>query len=115
MEEKKCRKEGNLENLKKQYFLMQKKYRLPDFKFLNETFEIENIEIYETELLLKMIRKHITEKVFYILRMLETLINPSNAPMFIFNILKSFNDGEKEMIKTFYERLSKYEVEAFGL
>lgn len=105
----------NLEDLKEQYSLLRTKYALPDFKLLNENFEIENIDVGETELLIKVIRKHITEKIFYILRSLETFINPQNAPLFMFDIIKTFTDAEKQMIKDLYSKIAKYEVEAFGL
>jgi hypothetical protein len=105
----------NLEKLKQNYELLRKKYSLPEFKYLNENFEIENIEIGETELLSKMIRKHMTEKIFYVLRSLEMFINPQNAPLFIFDIIKSFNETEKHLIKDLYSKIAQYEIEAFGL
>lgn len=104
----------DIESLKANYDLLKKKYSLPEFKFLNENFEIENIDP-ESEIILKAIRKHVTEKVFYVLRSLETFMNPSNAPMFIFDIIKMLSESEKELIKNLYNRIVVYEVEAFGL
>jgi hypothetical protein len=104
----------DIEKLKSSYESLKKKYSLPEFKFLNENFEIENIDP-DSEILLKVIRKHATEKIFYILRTLETFMNPSNAPLFIFNIIKLLNNFEKELIKKLYNKIVVYEVEAFGL
>jgi len=117
MEEKKKKQEkvGNIAKLKESYEIIRKKYGLLDFKFMNENFEIENIDCAETELLIKQLRKHMTEKVFYILRTLEAFSNPQNAPMFIFNIIKSFSESEKELIADLYKKLAKYEIDAFGL
>lgn len=116
MEKKTKKKEcGNLEKLREKYELLKKKYGLPEFKFTNDNFEIENIDVKETELLAKMIRKHITEKIFYVLRSLEMFLNPQNAPLFIFDIIKSFSEPEKQLIKALYSKLSQYEIEAFGL
>ncbi len=106
---------GNLEKLKDRYAALKKKYGLPEFKFLNENFEIENIDIGETELLAKMIRKHMTEKVFYVLRSLEMFLNPQNAPLFIFDIIKSFSESDRALIKELYTKIAHYEIEAFGL
>jgi hypothetical protein len=115
-EDKKSKKvDGNLKKLKENYEIFRKKYGFENFKFINENFEIENIDIVETELFLKQIRKHMTEKIFYILRTLETFMNPQNAPMFIFNIIKYFSEAEKELIQDLYKKLAKYEIEAFGL
>lgn len=104
----------DIEQLKANYEPIRKKYSLPEFKFLNENFEIENIDP-ESEIILKVIRKHVTEKVFYVLRSLETFMNPTNAPMFIFDIIKGLSESEKELIRTLYNRIVVYEVEAFGL
>src|SRR3989338_6267546 len=116
MEKEKTKKAcGNLVQLKKEYEIFRKKYSLPEFKFMNENFEIENIEFSETELFLKMIRKHMTEKIFFVLRGLETFINPQNAPLFMFYVIKSFSESDKERIKELYKQLAQYEIEAFGL
>jgi len=107
-------KHGNLKKIKELYENYRKKYSLPDFKFMNDNFEIENVTE-DTELFLKQVRKHMTEKVFFILRTLETFMNPSNAPMFVFNVLKGFSESEKELVQEIYKKLAKYEIEAFGM
>lgn len=109
------KREANIRKLKDNYELYRKKYGFMDFKFINDNFEIENIDSEETELFLKQIRKHMTEKIFYILRTLETFMNPQNAPMFIFNIIKYFSESEKELIQELYKKMAKYEIHAFGL
>jgi hypothetical protein len=112
---KKDKLEGNLKKLKDNYSLFVKKYGFLDFAYMNENFEIENIDIDETELFIKIIRKHMTEKIFYILRTLETFLNPQNAPMFVFDMIKSFSEADKELVREIYNKLGKYEIEAFGL
>jgi hypothetical protein len=104
----------DIEKLKEKYQELKKRYSLPEFKFLNDNFEIENIDS-ESELILKAIRKHITEKIFFVLRSLEMFMNPQNAPLFVFNFLKSFTESEKDRIKQLYDKVSGYEIEAFGL
>ncbi len=104
----------DIDLLKQNYEILKKKYVLPEFKFLNDNFEIENIDP-DSEIILKAIRKHTTEKIFYTLRTLETFVNPANAPMFIFDIIKLLKDSDKELIKKLYDKIVVYEIEAFGL
>ena len=108
-------KDGDLKKLKESYSFLEKKYNLPEFKFLNENFEIEQISSEDTELLLKRIRKQMTEKISSGLRALEMFLNPQNSPLFIFNILKSFSQSDKELIQELYKKFSWFEIEAFGL
>lgn len=116
MVDNKCKKEqGNLRHIKEQYGKIRIKYNLPEFSFINENFEIENIDVRETEIFVKMIRKHITEKIFYVLRSLEIFLNAQNAPLFMFDIIKSMTAPEKELIRDLYKRMAQYEIEAFGL
>jgi len=106
--------ESNVEKLKVKYKPLMKKYSLPDFKTLNENFEIGLVSE-DTDLILKRVRKQMMEKVFGIIRTLETFLNPQNAPIFVFNIIKLFSQEDKERISKIYEQLSSYEVDSFGL
>jgi hypothetical protein len=115
MDEKKSKKESlDIANLKQKYNLLKEKYSLPEFKFVNENFEIENIDS-ESELIVKAVRKHMTEKIFYVLRSLEMFMNPQNAPLFVFNIIKLMSEPDRELIKQLYDKISGYEIDAFGL
>lgn len=113
--ENKDRSEMEIKRLKENYETLRKKYGLPDFKVLNENFEIENVSIYDTELLLKKIRKQMMEKVYSYLRMFETFLNPSSAPLFILNLIKSFNSEDKELLGKLYKQLGEIEVSSFEL
>ena len=111
----KAKQEKELKKFKEKYDLLRRKYTLPSFQYLNENFEIENLAAYDTELVLKKIRKQILEKIYYTLRVLETFLNPSNAPLFVFNLIKSFDQYEKDLINELYKKLSEYEIILFGL
>lgn len=104
-----------LDILKEHYSVLQSKYALPDFQYLNENFDIESLASNETEMPLKKIRKQITEKVSSGLRALEMFLNPQNAPLFIFTIIKSFSQTDKEIINEVYHQFAEFEIEAFGL
>ena len=105
----------SLEDLKKEYNELQKKYRLPIFDELNNDFQIEKISESETDFLLKEIRKLIAERFFNYLRFVESLLNPINVPMFVFSIVKTFSEKEKEKLTDVYKKLAKNEVELIEL
>ena len=105
----------SLEDLKKEYNELQKKYRLPIFDELNNDFQIEKISENETDFLLKEIRKLIAERFFNYLRFVESLLNPINVPMFVFSIVKTFSEKEKEKLTDVYKKLAKNEVELIEL
>jgi len=108
-------KEYGLEELKKDYTKIEKKYNLPIFEKLNEDFQIEKIAEIETDFLLKEVRKLMADKFSNYLRFIEALLNPVNAPMFIFSVVKSINNGEKKKLTEIYKKLAKIEVELIEL
>ncbi len=103
-------KRESLENLKKDYSKLQKEYNLPDFNVMNGEFNIERISDISTDMLAREIRKFMSEKFSNYLRFVETLLNPSNSPMFVFSIVKSINADEKDRLQEIYKRLAKIEV-----
>ncbi|MFH1249155.1 MAG: hypothetical protein V1660_03315 [archaeon] len=106
---------GFLENFKKDYEKLQKKYSLPVFKQLNEDFEIERIADHESDMLLREIRKAITEKAVAFLRFVELLLNPTNAPFFMFAIIKNLTPADKKHIEGLYQNLCEFEIKAIAL
>jgi len=108
-------KENNLEKLKKDYEKVKSKYSLPSFQFMNENFEIESIAEEDTELLIKRVRKNVRDKIHAMTSVFETFINPTSAPMFVFNVIKGFNNGEKEIIEKLYKKFAELEIDAFNL
>lgn len=110
--EKKDKKETEkgLKRLKKDYEILAKKHNLPNFEKLNEDFQIERISEYETDLILKEIRKFIGEKFSTYLRLLENLLNPVNVPMFLFSMVKNLNALDKKKVNEIYQKLAMSEV-----
>lgn len=102
---------NDLEKLKEKYKLLKEKYSLPDFKELNENFQIEKIAEIETEFILKEVRRFMTDKFFNYLRFIESLINPTNAPMFVFAIAKTLGVGEREKLVEIYKKITKIELD----
>ena len=108
-------KESALESLKNDYIKIQKKYNLPGFEKLNEDFQIEKIAEIETDFLIREIRKFIADKFSNYLRFIEAILQPVNAPMFIFSIIKSIEDKERKKLTEVYKKLAKTEVRLIEL
>lgn len=107
----------DLAKLKKQYSLLQVKYKLPKFSELNEDFDIEKLQDRETEHLLKGVRRAMIEKIANVIRFLELLLNPSETPtpMFIYAILKNITPETRKSIESLYKELSNLELGSIGL
>jgi len=108
-------KEYNLENLKKDYKKIQKKYDLPDFEKLNEDFQIEKVIEVKTDFLIREIRKFMADKFSNYLRFIEAILNPVNVSMFIFSVIKSIGVEEKNKLTDIYKNLAKIEVRLIEL
>jgi hypothetical protein len=106
----------NLEKLRNEYDKFKDKYSLPEFTKLNEMFDIEEVD-YDTEFLLRKIRRVMSDRISGYLRFIELVLNPSNAPMFFFKLIKKLEEKDKNTLNELYEFLSKFEIEiiAFDL
>lgn len=107
--------EIGLEKIKKEYEKLKGKYNLPAFSQLNDEFEIDRAAERETENLLREIRKAMAEKIVAFLRFFETILNPSNAPFFMFSIIKNLAASDKKIIEEVYEALCDFEISALEL
>jgi len=99
-----------LEQLKIDYEKFRKKYNLPGFKEMNEDFYIEKIAENETEMLLREVRRMVGDRLSNVVRAVESMINPVNAPMFIFSIIKLMGPEEKKQLSEIYKKLVKNEI-----
>ena len=101
--------------MKKEYEKLREKYKLPEYKILNEEFDVEKVAENETETLLREIRKLIMEKVIAYLRFIELLLNPTNAPMFFFALLKGLEASDKKILDNLYTKLGRIEIEVIDI
>ena len=108
------KEKSDLEDLKKQYKKIEKKYSLPSFNKLNEEFDIERVSEKETDFLLRELRKTIMDKVLAYMRFTELLLNPANGPMFFFAAVKGLNLNEKTLIDDLYKKLAGLEIEVIS-
>jgi len=93
---------------------LKEKYQLPEFSKLNELFDIEDIDP-ESEFILRKIRRTISDKIANYLRFTEIILNPSNAPMFFFKLLKKIDSTDKEALGKIYEELGSSELKMLSL
>jgi large-conductance mechanosensitive channel len=106
---------SKLEEIKKKYQNLQKKYILPDFEKLNEDFQIERVAESETDFLIREIRKSVGDKIINYLKFIESLLNPVNVPMFIFSVIKLIDSEEKKKLSEIYNNLMKKEIKFIEL
>lgn len=99
-----------LEQLKKEYEKLQKKEKLPNFNEMNEEFSIEKIAETETDMLIREIRRMIGDKCANYMRFIESLLNPVNAPIFVFQILKIISQEDKKNLSEVYKKLMQNEI-----
>lgn len=104
-------KESDLVRFKKDYTKLQKKYFLPSFEDMNQDFSIEKAAEFETDYLIREIRKLVVDKVYNYLRFIETLLNPVNGPMSVFSIIKAMNADDKKRLEEAYKKLVKNEIQ----
>jgi NTP pyrophosphatase (non-canonical NTP hydrolase) len=102
---------GKLADLKKEYSKIEKKYSLPSYAEINNEFDIEKVAEQETETLLREVRKVMIDKVIAYLRFIEMMLNPSNAPMFFFALLKGMDASDKKLLEELYTKLGKLEID----
>ncbi|MDH3353276.1 MAG: hypothetical protein OEL87_02410 [Nanoarchaeota archaeon] len=94
---------------------LKEKYGLPEIDAIAEDFDIEKLYDKEHDFLIREIRRAINEKISGYLQLLETLINPSAPPMFVFSILKNISEKDREVIKEIYKKLSIVQIEVMKL
>lgn len=99
--------ESSLEKLKQDFIPLQIKYNLPNFYELNKEFQIERVSDVETDFILREMRKYVSDKLQNYLRFVEAILNPTEASMFVFMIVKSVNSDEKKKFTEIYKKLAK--------
>ena len=107
--------DSSLEKLKSDYDTVREKFNLPSFSQLNEEFEIERIAEHETDMLLREIRKAITEKAVAFLRFLELMINPTAAPFFLLSVIRYLGASDKKLVQEIYRKVCEFEIKAIAL
>jgi hypothetical protein len=102
--------------LKNDYESLRQKYSLPEFEFLEIEFDVERISERgrEAKLILRDIRRLISEKIATYLNLFESLMNPSSST-FIYLMLKSSTEEDKKEMREIYHKLAQIQIEAIKL
>ncbi len=88
--------------IKEEYEKLRKKYKLPEFKEIDNEFEITIIE--HEEFLLREIRRKITEKIELYTKVLDRLLQPETVLSDMYEC-KIFSDEEKDALFKLFKRL----------
>jgi hypothetical protein len=104
---------SDLEEMKKNYAKIQKKYSLPPFDELSRNFNIERIADRETDYLIREIRAFVSDRIAGYMRLVEMLLNPSNGPMFIFSMVKCLTADDKKKLTELYKEMARNEISLF--
>ena len=116
MMEDKCEYCGEeVETIKQEYEKLSKKYKLPNFKELNEDFDVGKIDCCNTETILRDLRKIMVGKFASLLQLVELLLNPSNGSMFHMFLVKGVNGNEKEDLNKLFQILGTIQIDSFSL
>ncbi len=99
-----------LDELKKNYEKLAKKYSLPSFDELNKDFYIERVSDIETDYVLREIRKFISDRYSNYMRFIEAILNPVNAPMFVYSIIKIISMEDKKILEGIYNKFMQIEL-----
>ncbi len=104
----------NLSDFEKLYSELQKKHNLPTFKEMNADFDIGKIKR-DSGNILRDIRRMMIEKIVYYIKLLELMINPSQASPIMLMLLKEINLEDRKVIDTVLNSFIELEIEAHKL
>lgn len=90
-------------DIKKEYEIFKKKYKLPDFNDLNKEFDLEEIE--HDGFLLRRIRNKIYDKVDFFIKIIESIVYPSSSNVANLYETKFFTENDMEECEKLLKKL----------
>ncbi len=103
-----------LNELEQIYETIRKKHQLPSFKDINAKFDIGKIKR-DSGNLLREIRHVMNEKISYFMRLIEAMINPSQAPPTFMILVKEINKEDKKLLDSLFSSFMNLELESYRL
>ena len=103
-----------LVEFKKIYEEIRKKHSLPDFEDLNMDFDIGKIRR-DSGNLIRDIRRVMMEKIVYYVRLVEVMVNPSQASPIMLMLLKDINSDDKKVIDSVMNNFVELEIASHKL
>ncbi|PIN93310.1 hypothetical protein COU54_03655 [Candidatus Pacearchaeota archaeon CG10_big_fil_rev_8_21_14_0_10_31_24] len=98
--------EFDIEVFKSEYEKKAKKYGLPSYESLLEEFDFEKVN-YGSEVVVRVSRRYMLDKVHHALNFLEMLLNPVNLPRIYMPFVKSANSEDKKNMDKLYSDFGK--------
>ena len=90
----------------KQYSELRKRHKLPEFREIDNEFEISDLE--ETNFLLRAIVRRIAEKLDFYSTMLEEILQPDTSNLYAMHEIRYFNENEKKQMYELYTKLMNF-------
>ncbi len=106
---------SGIDEVKNSYEKIREKYSLPSFNEINSDFQIEKIVDLDVEFLIRRVREYVGDKISIYFKFIENLIQPSNAQMFVFMIIKKLEKKDVLKLRSIYEKLAVMELELIEL
>ena len=99
--------------LEKQYNELKKKFNLPEFKEVDNEFELSDLE--ETNFLLRSIIRRIDEKLDFYTTMIEEILQPDTSNLYAMHETRYFDENEKNMMYDLYRKLMDFNRQSIEL
>lgn len=93
------------EEILKEYNQLRKKYKLPEFKDLDDEFEISRVRSINQKFLLRVIRRKILDKIVFFCRILEMVIYPSSNSVIAMQEAGNFPEEDKPKVIELIKKL----------
>ena len=83
-------------DIKQEYQILSKKYKLPDFDVLDKEFEVSSIQDINEKFLIRAIRRRINEKIAFFIRIIDGILHPVSSSVISTYENRFFSDEEKQ-------------------
>lgn len=107
-------KKDSIEKIKEKHAILKKKYSLPEWNELNREFGIEKIDE-DSEFILREIIHLIADRIQNYMRFIENILNPSNASIFTFSLVKLIDEEKRKKLSENYKKISEIELKLIKL
>jgi len=94
------------EKIKKQWEELSRKYKLPEFSFMNAEFSIGSID--DTDYPLKAVAENIAERIEFYVGVLGDILQPEPSSIYAMHETRFFDEEEKKAVYSVYTKLMAY-------
>lgn len=103
-------------DIKKEYGVLAKKYRLPDYERLDREFEILYVvEIKEIKYISRFIRRRINDKIAWACTMIQSILQPNPGSLVNLQESSSFSKEDKQNLYEVLKGLMQFERRSLAL